>query len=626
MAEMSLQIEKISGQSGGGRACEVFTSRISLVDGNLATIVSCILVKDAKSSDLQIFVRDIFEIFTKKIEGAQGGILDALRLAGDACREYIKTRNLDASFVHVLFYKNACYIARYGNEVKVWVYEPEKSEEITFEYGSGLPAFGQIYLVATNKFVSTFDIAAILQSADVDLGEVMDGLATDISAASDQSEIGAALIMVKGEKAKSEMFEAASETGKEEAAGGEPLPEGQEVKAGRGDEEIVSSKKDADYLEDKEKKSGIATAGVLLIKRELLRLKKGDIRAIFRLRRSLFILGLVIIIILGLSAFFKIGDARDKEKLAQFNSHLAAASTSYSEAGAIIDLNRVHARDILAKADGEIKLALALVPDDERAKKLASDISAKLKETESLTGVNFSEVANVDLSLVSLSSLGKGQLAGVGSGTIFKVDIKSKSVDKINSVEGAKAGLVFDSGAFILSGGNVFKVDIGSGKQEKVIEGQDGSDLAVFLGNVYILSQSGINKFVPVDKGYTQSENYLERAQSFSESSHFAIDGSIWVTDGSQILKYTRGKRDEFTISGLGGSNSQFGEIYTDANLDNLYVVDVANSALLVIGKDGVYKKAYQSPDFGKASALVVDEGAGKMYVSVDNKILEAEL
>lgn len=601
MAEMSLQIEKISGQSGGGRACGVFTNRISLADGNLAMIVSCILVKDAKGSDLQIFVRDIFEIFTKKIEGAQPGILDALRLAGDACREYIKTRNLDASFVQVLFYKNACYIARYGNEVKVWVYEPEKSEEITFEYGSGLLKFGQIYLVATNKFVSTFDIAAILQSADVDLREVMDGLATDISAVEDQSEIGAALIMVKGEKAKSEMFEAASETelgldnsGKEE--------------------------------EDKERKSGIATVGFLLIKRKLLRLKKGDIRAIFRLRRSLFILGLVIIIILGLSAFLKIGDVRDREKLAQFNSHLAAASTGYSEATAIIDLNRVRARDILAKADGEIKLALTLVPDDERGKKLASDISAKLKETESLTGVNFSEVVQVPSPLVSISPVGKGQLAAVAAGAIFKVNIKSKSAEKVALVDGAKIGFFFDNSAFVIAGGSIFKVDITGGKPEKIIEGQGGSDLAVFLGNVYILSQSGINKFVPIDKGYTQSENYLERAQSFSTSSHFAIDGSIWVTSGSQILKYTRGKRDEFTISGLGGSNSQFGEIYTDSDLDNLYVVDVANSALLVIGKDGVYKKAYQSPDFGKASGLVVDEGAGKMYVSVDNKILSAEL
>lgn len=602
MAEVSLQIEKISGQSSGGNVCGVFTNRISLADGRVVTIVSCILAKDTKGSDLQIFVRDIFEISTKKIEGAETGILDALRLAHDVCREYIETRNIDISFVHALFYKNACYIARYRDEVKAWVYEPEKSEEITFEYGSGLLRSGQIYLIATNKFVSTFDIAGILQSAEVDLREVMDGLATDISAVEDQSEIGAALIMVKGEKAQSEILNV---TAKPEPGEDKNIA----VEEDGGETVIGGRSEDVDYSQEQQRKSSFA----------------GDILAIFRHRRNLLILGLVILIILGLSAFFKIRGARDKEKLAQFNAHLAAASTSYSEATAIIDLNRARARDILAKADGEIKLALNLSPNDDMAKKLASDISAKLKETESFSGVNFSQVANVDLSLVSLSPFGKGQLLAIASGTIFKVDIKSKSVEKVDSVAGVKVGFVFDTNAFILSGGNVFKVDIASGKQEKIISGQDGSDLAVFLGNVYIVSAAGIYKFVPIEKGYAPGVVYLE-GESFDSQSHLAIDGSVWVTKNNQILKYLRGKKQEFAISGMTATPGQLGKIYTAADYDNLYVVDVANSALLVIGKDGVYKRAYQASEFGKATGLVVDEVSGKMYITVDKKILEAGL
>ena len=61
--------------------------------------------------------------------------------------------------------------------------------------------------------------------------------------------------------------------------------------------------------------------------------------------------------------------------------------------------------------------------------------------------------------------------------------------------------------------------------------------------------------------------------------------------------------------------------------MDNLYVVDAANEALLAIGKDdGILKKSYQAKEFGKATGLVVDEQAGKIYISVDNKILVADL
>src|SRR3989344_7451291 len=169
MSELSLQIEKILGQASDNAACGVFTNRISLADGNMATIVSCISVKDEKASDLTIFIKDIFEIITKKAEGVEAGILEALKVSHDACRGYIETRNLDVSFVNALFYKGACYITRYKDRVKVWVYEPEKSEEIGFEYGSGPLKANQVYLVATEKFVDTFSIAEILQSAEVDL-------------------------------------------------------------------------------------------------------------------------------------------------------------------------------------------------------------------------------------------------------------------------------------------------------------------------------------------------------------------------------------------------------------------------------------------------------------------------
>jgi len=110
-----------------------------------------------------------------------------------------------------------------------------------------------------------------------------------------------------------------------------------------------------------------------------------------------------------------------------------------------------------------------------------------------------------------------------------------------------------------------------------------GSDIWVFFGNVYVLLPNSITKFIPVEGGYAEGSEYLNSPQSFSDKSHLAIDASIWVTSGSEILKFTRGDRGSFGISGLVSEVGEFSLIYTDANLQNLYVVDSTNSALLII-------------------------------------------
>ena len=183
--------------------------------------------------------------------------------------------------------------------------------------------------------------------------------------------------------------------------------------------------------------------------------------------------------------------------------------------------------------------------------------------------------------------------------------------------------------AYILTGDAVFEVDLGVGRQsepKKIVAGQVADDLVVFLGNIYLLSFEGIAKFVPIEAGYSGPQVYLDEKVKFAPDSTMAIDGSVWVASGNKIFKFLRGVRQDFEISGLTSTAGEFGMIYTNADLDNLYVVDRINAALLVIDKNGVYQKVYQAEEFGKAADLVVDEVGERMYLAIDNKILEAGL
>ena len=100
-----------------------------------------------------------------------------------------------------------------------------------------------------------------------------------------------------------------------------------------------------------------------------------------------------------------------------------------------------------------------------------------------------------------------------------------------------------------------------------------------------------------------------------------AIDGSVWVTAGGKILKYTRGVKENFEISGVEGMSGDV--IYTDDETEKLYVLDAANGRVVVLAKTGEYESQYMSEEMKKATGLVVDGKAGKIYLLAGSKVYE---
>jgi len=613
MVEFSLKIEKIAGLAGEKSACGVFTKRLTLSDGTLGVIVSLVLVTDGNGEDLQTVLRDIFELSTKKLESAnlEEGILGAVRLAEEATKEYV-SGDLKIHFAQLFFYKDVCYITRNGEKIKILVFDPPKQAEISFESGSGPIKMGQIYLVATEKFLSLFDVGVFTKEAQIDLEEIIDGLATEVSSEDDQSQIGAGFVLVKSEE--------------EEGSKGSEGTEG--IEGPEGSKE-PNETEDSETVERPQRRVLNPMLFVLRVIRrvflEIKSLKRGDIRAILTLKRNIMIVAFVIILVLVVSAIFTLKQRNEREKMARFNAYLGQASSKFTEGLAVIELNKSRAREILTEADKQIKLALEINKNDEKAQGLEGDILAKLKETETTASVSFQTFYEGSEPINSFSILGK-RVVAIGGNKILVIDTSEKKADEIEGPENAVKGFAYSDSAFVLAGDKIFKVDLIKEKSEEVGQIENAYDLCVFLGNVYLVTGDQIAKFVPVEGGYSRSGDYLNEKMDMSTDSRLAIDGLVWLTKGDKIFKFLRGARQDFEISGLTGANFEFGEIYTNANLDSLYVVDRANSALLVISKDGVYQKAYQSAEFGKASDLVISDDGTKMYLSVDSKILEAAL
>lgn len=623
--ELIVTTHKITGRPTEASGCGVFTKRITLADLGVGTLVSCILVR-GEGKDLGEVMRGIFEIAEKKLEGGEGGLLAILEGTLAPAKNY--ATGVDVDLVHVFFYEEVCYIVRLGQAVCVFLFEPPKSAELNFESGSGPTRAGQLYLIATDSFFSIFDTSPLSQEAEVDLEEIVDGIATEIAGEENQSDVGAAFVAVKDVSEVSNVSEVSQEGEQREET------ESQRDTETQGMEEKISEEptqipehKLTESLAYKAREK--LTARVIEIPKkitmsvfaEFAKIRRGDIGAV---RRNIVAVAIVIVLALVVSVSVTVYKKSESVRLAKFNQHVEGASAKYSEAVAILELNRTRAREILVEADREIKLAREIQRDDERSRKLAEDIALRLKETEVSSDVAFREVANLDDSLKSVGLTGNSLIA-ISGDKIYEVNLETGEASDTSSGGGARAGAVFERAVFVIADSKITRVDLADSKIVDVSERENGLDVAVFAGNVYLLSENSIMKFVPVEGGYAQGTEYLVSAESFSSRSHFAIDGSIWVTAGGNILKFLRGEKQDFEISGL-SHVGEFSLIYTTGGLDNLYAVDFINSALLVIGKDGFYQKVLQSPEFSRASDLAVNELAEKLYITSGSKVLEADL
>src|SRR3989344_454365 len=197
MERLKLNIQKVSGAPSASCVCQVFTHRLILADSQVATLVSVFLVKTENHQDLPKLLSEVFELSIQKIEeGAIAeGVLAILSNSALKVVQFLEQEKVKASFAHTLFYKDAVYIARHGEGVKLLVFEPESLQEIKFQKGSGRVKDNQLFLIATEKFLSIFDTAPLRALENIDLEDIIDGLATDISAEEDQSEIAAAFVL-----------------------------------------------------------------------------------------------------------------------------------------------------------------------------------------------------------------------------------------------------------------------------------------------------------------------------------------------------------------------------------------------------------------------------------------------
>ena len=154
--------------------------------------------------------------------------------------------------------------------------------------------------------------------------------------------------------------------------------------------------------------------------------------------------------------------------------------------------------------------------------------------------------------------------------------------------------------------------------------------LGAFGGNLYLADKAGMIWRYPVSEtGFGSKQKWLGSGVSpdLSEVVSMAIDGSIWLLmrDG-KILKFTRGAPDAFGYSGLDKDLDKPQALYSDDEIENLYLLDRGNSRILVLAKSGEYQGQYLWSGISQASDLVVSETEKKILLLVNDKVYVIEI
>lgn len=360
-------------------------------------------------------------------------------------------------------------------------------------------------------------------------------------------------------------------------------------------------------------------------------------------RKSLAILGAMLILVLVIGGIFSYRGAKEKETMGSFNQNLQKAQSQYEQAKSAKDQDFELASKSLAEAKSAVSQALAIKPNSSEALNLKKQLEDSANEIMKVFQVG-------DLPLwLDLDLIKKGftpSNLSLSHGKILVLDTKGKTLALVNLTsksqeilageeklgEADLASLNGDIG-FVLSDKGVVKVDSQSNQVSVVakFDKEWGNIRGIygFAGNVYLLDEgkNQIWKYMPIEAGYSDKREYFQQSVNLSGAKIMHIDASIWLLKSSgEILKFTQGAPDYFVLSGLDKALNEPKAFFISDQTDNLYLLDSGNNRLLVVDKKGVYRSQYQSEKFANFSDLVVDEEGKKVYLLEGSKIYLMEL
>lgn len=355
-------------------------------------------------------------------------------------------------------------------------------------------------------------------------------------------------------------------------------------------------------------------------------------------RRTAISVGIILILLFSASIFFGIRQKAKEQYTSSYEDRLVQAESFYNDSTLQKDVSPPVSKELFVKSESIVEeLQKEGIKDkrlDTLKQKLINDRSLILGIVEAnpvvfydlallRSGVSATELVLHEETLAVLDS---------GESRILSVSTDGKQATAVSGKEklgDIKAVALYSGRYFGFSSKGVVEATSKGGEKIVVSPDQELGEvfrMAAFGGNLYLFSRGGdIWRYSAVEGGFGTRGKWLKGVAP--EAVDISIDGSIWMLlrDGG-IAKFTRGAPDNFRITGMDGQFNNPTALYTNENLDSIFVLDKGNNRVLEIGKDGAYRKQYLLGDMGEARDIAVSKKTGKIFLLTEKKILEIGL
>lgn len=362
---------------------------------------------------------------------------------------------------------------------------------------------------------------------------------------------------------------------------------------------------------------GITKIKSYLPKRKLYVRKRSQNLEEVKSKKTTMSVGLILLILLMVSIFFGVRQKRITDHRRSYEDKLVQAEHSYDEAVNLASLDADRARELYVESEMMVEELENEGIEDERL----SELSEKQKtQRGKILGEYKAEIKlYVDPSLYSESFNGdyisttsdKIYVLDTGTRRVVRVETDTKNAEVVANPDNLKNPLdlaSYSERAFALEDDGVYQV---SGTRKKVIEEEWSGGVLVYAysGNFYVLDKekSTIVRHPGLGEGFaTGSEWFAPGIEvALSNASSWAIDGSIWIIENSgRVKKYTQGLPDSIGVVEYPGASY----IYTNDELDNIYLLDESAGKVIIVDKGGNYKAQYVDEGLVGARGLSVNE------------------
>jgi len=372
------------------------------------------------------------------------------------------------------------------------------------------------------------------------------------------------------------------------------------------------------------------------IKRRIIYLKANKEKSP-RSQKTLISVALILLVILAVAVFFGMKQRKNFGLTSQTVALLQQAKAKKEEGEGLLTLNPAKSRQLLLEAQN-------LLRQIETAGGQSGELTQFKQELEPLLNSVLQErqvegALFFDLEIIKAGALGNNFILSgeqmiildKNQNSIYAVGLQDKKSTILAGGEklpGASFLADLNGSLYVLAEQGFYKANKTS--ELKIKKDEEWGlilGIAGFTGNLYLLTPGEIWKYSPGEEGFGPKQKWLKEKNDLSQVRAMMIDGSVWLlTKEGQILKFTRGVKDSFNLTGLTKPISGPVAFYTSADLKNLYLLDKGNSRVVVVNKLGEYQAEYLWSGLSEASDLLVNSDEGQIFLLTGGKIFTINL